>query len=485
MESDTPKAEIDWEKRWIELCEAAKSSDIQYLDTRITFSCAFTCPQGEPSAEFTKHLKTNVEAQLFKNLKQAYKDYDQNLLKQEHLDPINDIRSAERIGHHFSPKTQCLRIFINMHTYKDVIPHLQKMVEDPKVLTYEYNNQSYRMTIQTTKDRNEQQAIIKGIDTGPRALTESRRTVIPAIFEVMKARKWLSQEATLNKMEPREHTRAGEEYIKHTQEWIISYTDLRTVPNYVFAMESPYFPDEPCPLAIIPIKQRGMEAKDDPRPTLVDYESKGRYASALTANILQEVDQEPGPSTIRRKSPRTLHEEAGRGDSDTPKQGPTEADAIQTESNNQLGLLMEATPQKLHGKHVKAINKWQKTVGRVGKLSPKKGKHILETLPAHYNDVTLKVAQAVGSPTPSPKKGKHSMTVPQSELKHPSVEEVQDQDDPQQENQLGAPCNDTAYFPSEEAMDEDNLQTIGHNEMPAPLSPGERESDGPQEINME
>jgi len=150
MESDTPNEEVGWEQRWKEILEEAKSLDLQFLDTRITFSCAFYCPRGEPSAEFTKHLKTNVEAQLFKNLKQAYKEYDQDVLAKEELNPINDIRSTERIGHHFSPKYQCLRIFINMNTYKEMIPHLEVMTEDPKMLTYEYNNQSYRLTMQTT-----------------------------------------------------------------------------------------------------------------------------------------------------------------------------------------------------------------------------------------------------------------------------------------------------------------------------------------------
>ena len=387
------------------------------LNTRITFSCVFECPQGEPNMKFTKELKEMVEEQLLAKMTIAATKYEQSLPTEQQIDFMSYLRTCDRIGHHFSPKNGNLRLFINIRTLDRLLPHINKFMEDPEVLKFEYHNETYSLHRLDHNDGKAQQAIVKGLSTCPDMFPSIQGKFLPTMFDIMKKRAWLSPTATLNSMDPRHHTRKGGKRCRHDQEWIISYTDTKTVPEHVFLDDNPWANDS-NPIIIIPMRQRSMENRNDPRPTLLDYESKGKYLAAVTANLPQTKNgvgshsnnhtttpwykqPEMRDSAVRDlasppQSPQTFgtQEELQRNDTETQ-------DALMTltDQNNEVGMMSHKRvrqPKEKHGKHFALTA--QKTGGSVEKLSPqKKGtvfkKFSVAPLSRHTSTMSSKEAQ--------------------------------------------------------------------------------------------
>lgn len=160
-----------------------------------------------------------------------------------------------------------------------------------------------------------------------------------------------------------------------------------------------------------------MEAQNDANPTLVNYEPRGRYAAAVTANILQDISEPANPRDDHivslwngGKRSETNNSDTARPKADShskemterPETGLNDAHNTQMGLNNAVGLLTDKRSHKAQEKTVKDFSRWQKTTGGVEKNSPKRGKHTLTPRAIQQTcSRTLPMPEAEDTPGPS------------------------------------------------------------------------------------
>ena len=282
-------------------------SDLQEVEkkaqpTRVTFTTTMQCDDGEPEPSYIQNLKFQVYRSLTKYLAQRWNSYDSQLLFADNVDnPYNNMYEEGGLGHHYASKTKTLRIFWNMWTTRDLLPHLKTIVQDASWMTFEHENSQFPTTVQYTSHRRTHQAVLYGI---PTLYPELYNKYVPHIMEELAKKGIISKEAELLTISPRGFTsnEGASPEIPNATQLTVEYVDSQ--PGKSATLPIPGDPNL-TPWFWKPLRPRRTHVPLDTVPSLTHYPVREvQYATMLETNEIQNddlTDLEQAAKTTQQK----------------------------------------------------------------------------------------------------------------------------------------------------------------------------------------